>query len=138
MHLKFAHLADYAAPDSRGKLTIVGSFDIVFDAMKTRPIPFPPCYLVASFAASLSEGTDHEFEIRFVDADEHAVRESFRGSMHLRPFGPGYPLRANVVLGFGPEALTVPELGDYRFVFLVDGAPIGDLAVSVIEPPPAS
>jgi len=136
MNLKFAHLADYAAPDARGKLTIVGSFDIVFDALKKRPIPFPPCYLVASFAASLSEGTDHEFEIRFVDADEAPVTESIRGKMQMRPFGPGYPLRANVVLGFGPEALSVPELGDYRFVFLVDGTPVGDLAVSVLELPP--
>ncbi len=136
MHLRFAHLADYAAADASGKLTVVGSFDIVWDQLKKRPIPLPPCYLVASFAASLAEGSEHDLEIRLVDADESPIMESIRGKMQFRPFGPGYPLRTNVLIGFGPETLHVPELGDYHFRFLVDGELVGELPVSVLEPPP--
>lgn len=136
MELRFAHLADFATADSAGKLTIVGVFDIVWDQLKKRPIPFPPCYLVAAFATSLAEGTEHELEIRFVDADETPVMDSVKARLQFRPFGPGYPLRAQVLIGFGPETLRVPDLGDYDFRFHIDGAPVGDISVSVIEPPP--
>lgn len=135
MNLRFAHLADYASTDSSGKLTVVGAFDIVWDALKKRPIPFPPCYLVAAFAASLAEGTDHAIAVDLVDADETSVMPTITGQAKFRPFGPGYPLRANLILGFGPEALTVPELGDYSFRFSVDGTVVGETPVSVLEPP---
>ena len=101
MELRFAHLADYAAADAAGKLTIVGTFDIVWDQLKTRPIPFPPCYLVASFAANLAEGTEHDLEIALVDADEKPVMDRIQGKLQFRPFGPGYPLRSNLLIGFG-------------------------------------
>lgn len=136
MQLKFAHLADYAAQDSAGKLTLVGVFDIVWDRMNERPIPFPPCYLAAGITASLADGTDHDLEIRFVDADEKPLIESFRGKLKLQPFGPGFPLRANVLIGFGPSALRVPEPGDYHFRFLIDDYEVGELPVSVLVPPP--
>lgn len=136
MQLRFAHLADYAAADAAGKLTIVGVFDIVWDQLKERPIPFPPCYLVAAFASSLIEGAEHDLEIRFADADETPVIDTIKAKLQLQPFGPGYPLRAQVLIGFGPGALKVPDLGDYHFRFFVDGNEIGDIPVSVLEPPP--
>jgi hypothetical protein len=134
MELRFALLADYAAADASGKLTVVGSFDIVWDMMKQRPIPFPPCHLVAAFVASLIEGAEHDLEIKLVDADENPVAESITGKLQFRPFGPGYPLKSNVIIGFGPGALTVPEVGDYHFQFLVDGKQLGDIPVAVLEP----
>jgi len=136
MELRFALLADYAAADATGKLTVVGSFDIVWDVIKQRPVPFPPCYLVAAFVASLVEGTEHDLEIKLVDADEEAVAQSITGKLKFQPFGPGYPLRSNVIIGFGPGALTVPELGDYHFQFLVDGKQHGEIPVAVLEPAP--
>jgi hypothetical protein len=68
MDLRFAHLADYAAADSSGKITLIGIFDLVWDRMNARPVFCPPCYLVASFAASLVERSGHDLEIRLVDA----------------------------------------------------------------------
>jgi len=136
MELRFAHLADYAAADSSGKVTLVGIFDLVWDRMSARPIPFPPCYLVANFAASLSEGSAHHLQIKLVDADERPVLPPLAADLHFGASGPGNPLRAQVLMGFGPGALQVPEPGDYTFVFSIDGAPLGRVPVSVREPLP--
>ncbi len=136
MQLKFAHLADYAAADAAGKLTLVGIFDIIWDQLKQRPVAFPPCYLAAGFTTSLAEGTEHDLEIRFVDADETPLMDSIKGKLKFQPFGPGYPLRANIVIGFGPDALRVPDVGDYHFRFFIDSQEVGEIPVSVLEPPP--
>lgn len=137
MELRFAHLADYAAADPTGKITLVGIFDLVWDHLKARPVPFPPCYLVASFAASLVEGSGHDLEIKLVDADEKPVAPTLKARLDFGTSGPGNPLRAQVVMGFGPGALRVPEPGDYAITFIVDGKPQGTVPVSVRELPPA-
>lgn len=136
MELRFAHLADYASADASGKLTVVGIFDVVFDRAKARPIAFPPCYLLASLASSIAEGSVHQFEVRFVDADERDVVEPIRAQLTFRPFGPGYPQRAVFLAGFGPETLAVPDLGDYHFAFVIDSVEIGRVSVTVLESPP--
>jgi hypothetical protein len=136
MELRFAHLADYAAADANGKLTVVGIFDLVWDQLKQRPIPFPPCYLVASLAASVSEGSAHKIEIQFLDADDGPIMPSIEADMSFAATGPGNPLRAQVVLGFGPGALRVPDRGDYLVRFLVDDRRVGEIPVTVREPAP--
>lgn len=138
MELRFAHLADYAAADSSGKVTLVGIFDLVWDRMDVRPVPFPPCYLVASFAASLAEGSSHQLEIRLVDDDEETVLPALNADLHFGASGPGNPLRAQVIMGFGPGTLRVPQPGDYAFTFLVDGVPRGRVPVSVRKPLPGT
>jgi len=138
MELRFAHLADYAAADSSGKLTVVGIFDLVWDRLKLKPIPFPSCYLVASFAASFGEGSAHQLTILMVDSDEQILIEPIELELQLHPSGPGNPLRAQVVLALPAGALRVPQTGDCLLRFVVDGVPLGELPVSVREPPPAS
>lgn len=136
MELRFAHLADYAAADASGKVTIVGIFDVVWDHMGVKPIPFPPCYLVASFAASVSEGSKHDVEIRFLDADDQQVMPPIKAELSFQTSGPGNPLRAQVLLGLGPGAVRVPQAGDYVFRFYVDGQRQGEVSVSARTPPP--
>jgi hypothetical protein len=84
MQLRFAHLADYAAQDPAGKLTLVGVFDIVWDQLQERPIPFPPCYLAGGITGSLADGTDHHLEIRFVDADEAPLMDPIQAQLKLQ------------------------------------------------------
>jgi hypothetical protein len=136
MMLRFAHLADYAAVDVSGKLTIVGIFDLVFDQANVRPIAIPPCSLVASFDSSVAEGTTHELRIRFCDADEQDIIDPIVAQLTFRAFGPGYPQRAVFQGGFGPDTLRVQDLGDYHFTFSVGGAELGRVSVSVLAPAP--
>lgn len=138
MELRYAHLADYAAADAGGKLTVVGIFDLVYDRLRERPIPFPPCYLVATLAASVAEGSVHQLRVRFADADERDVIEPLSAGLTFRPFGPGYPQKAVFIAGFGPDTLKVPHLGDYHFSFEVDGRELGRVSVTVLDPPPGS
>lgn len=137
MQLRFAHVADFASVDASGKLTVVGIFDIVWDSAGARPIPFPPFYLVADLEASLAEGADQEIEVQLVDEDEQPIGSLMRGTMQLRAAGPGYPATGRFLVGFGPGAITVPELGDYRFRFRAGGRDIGAARISVLKPPSA-
>lgn len=134
MELRYAHIADFASADSGGKLTVVGAFDIIWDHLKQRPIPFPPFYLVAGFEASVAEGANHTFAIQLVDDDENPLSPTIEGPLQFRANGVGHPARANTLIGFGPGAVGVPELGDYYFTFAVDGKSAGRLCVSVLAP----
>jgi hypothetical protein len=138
MELRFAHLADYASADASGKITIVGIFDLVYDRLKARPIPFPPCYLAATFASSVAEGSAHRLELRFADADEKDIIDPVTADLHFRPFGPGYPQKSAFIVGFGADSLKVPHLGDYHFSFIIDGVERGRVAVTVLDPPPGT
>ena len=135
MELLFAHIADYAGVDGGGKLTIVGAFDIVWDALGQRPIPFPPFYLAAAFEASIAEGADHEIEIRLVDDDEVSHSSIIKGGLQFRAHGVGHRARAHLLIGFGPGVVTVPGLGDYYYRFKVGGVDVGEVRVSALAPP---
>jgi hypothetical protein len=136
MELRYAHLADFASADASAKITLVGIFDLVFDRVGARPVLFPPCYLAASFAASMAEGSAHTLEITVVDADEHQVFPPIRADLPFVSSGPGNPLRAQVIMGFGPGALRVPEPGDYLITFVVDGTRLGAVPITVRNPEP--
>ena len=135
MELRFAHLADYAAQDASGKLTIVGVFDAVLDRLRVRPIPFPRCTLVAKLTGSLGDGPDHKLRIELRDPDERVVVTVIEGHVKFTPSGPGHPIGAQMILEFASRALEVPEVGDYRFCFFLDEQQVGDLLVSVLEQP---
>jgi uncharacterized protein DUF6941 len=134
--LVYAHLADYAGVDAGGKLTMVGLFDTIWDRMKVRPIPFPQFHIASVFEAKVTEGTDHRVQVQLIDQRKRTVLQRFDGQIRFAPSGPGGPLRANLLLGFGPGAITVPELANYEFRFLIDGKDVGGVAVTVLEAPP--
>jgi hypothetical protein len=132
MHLRFAHIADYAVVDASGKPTIVGIFDSVLCHADVSPIPFPAFYLIASFEASIAEGADHELEIAFVNDDEELVGPTLGGALVFRATGVGHPAQSSAIVGFLPGAIAVAAGGDYYFRFRVDGDERGRARVSVI------
>ena len=135
MELLFAHSADYAGVDGSGKLTIVGAFDILWHAAGQGPIAFPPFYLVAAFEASIAEGADHKIEIRLVDDDEVTHSNIISGALQFRAHGVGHQARANLLIGFASDVVTVPDLGDYYFRFKVGGTDVGEVRVSALAQP---
>ena len=135
MRLTYAHIADYASVASDGKLTIVGAFDVVWRRDGMRPVPFPPFYVVAGFEASLSEGPEHSIEVALVNDDEEGTGLVLNGVLHFRASGVGHPARANIIVGFGPGAVAVPDIGDYHLRFSVGGTLVGTLRVTVLPAP---
>jgi hypothetical protein len=135
MRLRFAHLADFAGPGHQGKLVVVGIFNRIYDRQKIRPIPFPPFYLVAVFEASLAEGSEHQVKVTIVNADERPTGFEMGGNLSFYTTGEGQPLHAVLLTGFGPQVVKVPELGDFAFVFEVDGTVVGRTDFSAIPAP---
>lgn len=133
MRLKYAHLADYASA-SGGKLTLVGVFANVIDQLKVRPIPFPQFHLVAVFEGHISEGTEHNVMVRFLNEDGQPSGIEFSGDIKFAPTGRGRPIEANLLVGFPAGLISVPDHGDYEFRFQVDGHDIGGVTVSVVPP----
>lgn len=131
MRLTYAHLADFASIGSDGKLTVVGAFDALTVAAPAGPLPFPACYLVAGFEASISEGSDHRLEVSLVTDDEAPVALRLDGALTFRTSGVGHPAWSRALVGFGAGAVRVPEQGDYHFRFVVDGEELGKLRVTV-------
>ena len=134
--LSYAHLADHVTTDSRGKPIVVGIFDVVVDAANVRPIPFPPCFLIAQFAASLADGSDHRITMRLLDADSNEVTNSPEGPIRFGTTGPGHPLSAVLISRMMPGWVSVPDHGEYTLAFYVDGEPKGGLDIRVVPAPP--
>jgi hypothetical protein len=136
--LHFAHMADYVTRDFQGKLIVLGIFEAIQDHMGVRPIPFPGFHLVVGLSASVADGTDHVLEIRVIDGNGDEVGQRQQVPFQLRTNGQGYRMRGVIDLQIAPGGLSVPELGDYEFRFLVGGEDIGgaDIVVQAPLPPP--
>ncbi|MDP3909025.1 MAG: hypothetical protein Q8Q14_01415 [Gemmatimonadales bacterium] len=134
MQLKYAHLTDFATVGNNGKLILVGIFSNIFDALKVKPIPFPQFHLVAVFEAHVTEGTEHKLTVRFVDGDGRPVIPEFHGPIKFKPTRKGRPMEGNVLIGFGPGTVKVPEHGDYEFRFQIDDHDAGGVIVAVTPP----
>lgn len=134
MKIRYCMLADFASNDASGKHTIVGVFDVVLDTLGARPIPLPPCYLVAALQCHVAEGSEHELEIRLRhDAgSKTGVLNAIKMHLTLQTAGPGQPMRGALNL-FIPQ-IKVPDLGDYAFEFIVDGKAIDRVPFKVIAP----
>jgi uncharacterized protein DUF6941 len=121
--LRYGMLADYAGPGAEGKSIVVGIFDTVYDRLGVRPIPLPPCYLVAVFEAHTTEGTEHQLELRVQDEDGHDIVPAVAMPIRFSPQGPARPLVARV-FAFLPQ-FPVPEHGVYTCELLIGGDACG-------------
>jgi hypothetical protein len=132
MEFKYAHLADYAGDGGRGKVTVVGIFDTLF-VTPERPIKTPPMGLVATFEAHVTEGTNHELELRFCDEDGGDIFPRAKIPLRFASGGPGRPLRANAFVQLGP--LELPDLGEYAFHIFVNGREMTGIPLHVVAMP---
>ncbi len=132
MDFKYAHLADYAGDGGNGKLTLVGIFDTIFVG-EQRPILLPSICLAAVFDAHVSEGSAHQFELRFCDQDGQDVISRARLPIHFVPGGRDRPLRGLAIVQFAPMPIT--QAGEYAFHLFIDGHEMTSLALHVSPRP---
>jgi hypothetical protein len=130
MELKFAHFADYAAEDRLGKLIIGGIFDQITATTPQRPIVAPAFWLVAQLEAHVTEGTDHQLELRATNADGQDIAPGIQVPVKFTPQGPGRPLRARVLANIGN--FPFPDVGGYSFHLLVDGRHVAEATLQVV------
>jgi hypothetical protein len=134
MELRFAHLADFATHDARGKLIIVGVFDVVGIARGTAAA-LPTSFIVANIRASSLEGTRHAVQLRVTDADGGEVLPRRDIPLELAAETGGYALSANLVIQLG--ATPLPGAGDYAIRFYERDTQLGEIAFRVVETDPA-
>lgn len=118
MQLTAGLLADGANIAADGKLNLLG----VFDRIVASGIPFthPSLFLIARFAARVSEGSSHSLQIALVDADGQEVVPRTRPlPLTFGLNGPGRPMTAQVIAQF--VDLQLPVFGEYDFHLHVDG-----------------
>ncbi len=135
MQLRYGTLADYAGEAARGKLTIVGTYDTVYDILKQRPIVFPPSWLVVLLEARVAEGSQLPLALRFMDDDGHPILPPIALQVNFAPQGPGRLSKANLLVNL--PAFPVPELGEYSIEIWTGTTRVGTVPVFVQEPPPS-
>lgn len=122
MELRFALLADYAAVDGSGKLSIVGEFNRIW-ATKF-PTRVEQVHLVVRFDASVSETEEHQLKIKILDEDGKSVIPATPTmSMQFHAVLPGLPHRAQIIARINGIPFKKPGL--YGFHVLVDNRELG-------------
>ena len=133
VRLEFAALADYAASDASGKLTVVGIFDRIF--AQQVPVVWPDMVLLLRFRIHRSElGTAQKVLVKLATEDGRALMQ-IEGD-----FTPGAkegttPLpesTVNHILRF--QGLTLPAMGVYTFDVLINNTHVGGAQVAVVPP----
>ena len=134
MEVSFAVLADAANISREGKLNIMGMFDAIHAA--GFPVTHPQMQLVIRFEASAAEARQSKrVDVKFMDEDGKIVF-ALGGNLTLGESRGGERLRVDHILGFAAVRLEKP--GHYEFKIFVNGEPIKDVALKVIQlaPPP--
>jgi hypothetical protein len=113
-----------AATEQRGKLNVLGAFDTIF--AKKVPTVHPACAVAARLRFSKVEQGEHAVRISVIDEDGKEVVPKLEGKVSVRvgpaSLGGGDEANSaviNLILNF--QRLKLPEYGEYRVDFAVDG-----------------
>ncbi len=133
MKLRYAFLCDYAAPGPSGKATVVGIHDaIVGDP--SQPPHTSDAFLHAAIDAPTIVGKSHTLGFRLIDADGGVLREGALPFEFGEKHGEAHGYFGYVYLRLSPVLL--PDFGDYEWVLLIDGVPIGSVPICVFPSKP--
>lgn len=116
-----------AATDQRGKLNILGTFDLI--CSEQVPIQHPACAVALRVRYSKLEEGPHSVKLTFTNAD---------GQMLIPPMGGDFPVQMapealsqarNMVFNF--QVLEFPEFGDYSINLYINNTIIDSLPLYI-------
>lgn len=116
METEIFTLADFAQ-DNNSKLTIVGTFDSI--NAKQFPAQHPACSIACRLRFAASEGGEHEFKLRLIDASGKEVVQPVLGKINIGAPPNGQFATINMVINFNNLQFERP--GRYSFEMYVDG-----------------
>lgn len=139
MRFAYAHLCDFFTLTHDAKPIFLGVFDYYMvrpaaERKSWEPVDLAPSYLVTCLGLGQADPETFVVRIRLVNGDgaEVWVRDV---PCQTRRSAPGLEHKHHTyihLLGF-----RVPDFGDYRWEFYVDGQRIGELETAVLELQPA-
>lgn len=135
IEMRFGLLADHVSETREGKLNIMGEFNSFATAAEF-PLQTPPFFLIARFAASVAEGSDHTLDVLLVHEDGKTIASLLGLPFRFFVIMPGHPMKGQFQIQM--VGVTFPAPGDYTFRLVVDGKTRGEIPVSahrVRQPP---
>lgn len=134
MQVDFAALADYAAPDASGKLTVVGIFDEIY--AQQAPVIWPSMVLLLRFRIKRSElGESQKMVVKLMGEDGDILFQidgeftaQAQGEIQHRPEG-----TMNQILQIG--GLKLPRFGAYSFEILLNNTAVASVPLYVRSRP---
>ena len=116
-----------AATDQRGKLNILGTFDLICSSKA--PIQHPACTIALRVRFSKLEEGSHNIRLSFCDADGQAIIPPMGGDFKVQ-MGPNALSHArNLIFNF--QALKFKEFGDYSINLHIDKTLIDSLPLYI-------
>ena len=125
-------VADYAALDASGKLTIVGVFNKIF--ANKFPVKHPSLYVTIRFVSDLDEtGQDRTLEVFLVDQDYNRIWSSPVISFKVERPQSGEVAEFTPIIAL--QQLEFQKAGRYEFKVKVDADIRGSIPFDVIQIP---
>jgi hypothetical protein len=116
-----------AATDQRGKLNILGTFDLIC-ATQT-PVAHPICAIALRNRFSKLEEGEHVIKLTITDADGKAIVPPIGGKLDVRMAPETISYAQNMV--FNLHSLRFSDFGDYSINLFVDTKLIDSLPIYV-------
>ena len=129
MNIEVFSLCD-AATNDRGKLNILGTFDIIWS--KNMPIIHPQCSVALRIRFDSIERGEHKITVNFVDLDGKNIIPPLSGAINVSfPDGQSSGT-SNLVLNI--QGLKLEKYGEYSIDLAIDGRREGSLPLFVSQP----
>ncbi len=116
MEIEIFTLCDFAQ-DNNSKLTIVGTFDSI--NAKQFPVQHPACTVACRLRFSAKEAGNHDFKLRFIDADAKELIQPITGNINIPVPSNGQFASLNFVFNFNQLQFT--KTGRFSFELYIDG-----------------
>lgn len=129
MEIEIFTLADYAV-DNAGKLTVVGTFDMIYT--QAVPTTHPSFYVALKFRVANSEAGQHDFGIK-VQAPDRKVLVDIKGVGEVKP-NPNADYSSSIIV-IPIHNLKLDQLGKYTFEFHYDGEFRSGLCLYLVQIP---
>ena len=106
----------YYVSDNAGKLTIVGTFDVIHT--NTAPVHHPAMGIGIRMRFSQEEQNEYNFQIKFSDEDNIEWLKLLNGKFKVLP--PNYGDHSDVNIGINLQNIEFKKLGKYAVELYLD------------------
>ena len=114
-----------AATDQRGKLNILGSFDLI--CSKGEPIVHPACTIAVRIRFSKIEEGEHKLKLSISDQDGKETVPPISGAIKILMAPEAVSQARNFI--FHLQALEFPHFGDYAINLYIDNKLVDSLPI---------
>jgi hypothetical protein len=119
------------ATDQRGKLNILGAFDVLY--ARQTPVRHPACAVAARVRFSRIEQGEHTIRINVIDEDGNPAGPKLEDTISINVPENENSWTRNIILNI--HGLPLNKFGEYRIDFAIDGRQEASLPLKVRQIP---